>query len=493
MSIFLSVLLPVVFLLFEVALVGLVPQLAGPAAYMLMVAAPLLAAAACAWRGRAELAPARAAWFVLAVGLATWSLGAFSNLWEELVLGHSNLMYRNSALGFNLAAVPIAFLIASEWQPAGRQLVRVIDAVHALTLGVAFFLLAWALLTVRGEPDLLGVAVMIGLEDAENAFLIVGALVRWLAADDDAERDLFRSLTIYLAVYAALIVLNNHVIAGDLRFGPEYGLLITIAFALMAAFALRGPVTVMPLHPWPGLVRAVRVASPLVLAGALLIVALFLIRVNYTAGVAAILIAVVGYGLRNTVAQMTHIERGDTLQRERSELQTLAWTDALTGVPNRYFLDQALDRVWRRDLRTSRPLAVLMIDIDHFKLLNDRFGHPTGDACLRQVARVLQEALVRPGDVLARYGGEEFIALVQDADAAGGHVVAERLRSAVEGLRIEHPDSPFGVVTVSVGVAGATPAGDAAATGLVKAADRALYEAKCAGRNQVRSLPADAA
>jgi diguanylate cyclase (GGDEF)-like protein len=95
--------------------------------------------------------------------------------------------------------------------------------------------------------------------------------------------------------------------------------------------------------------------------------------------------------------------------------------------------------------------------------------------------------------VLARYGGEEFIALVQDADAAGGHVVAERLRSAVEGLRIEHPDSPFGVVTVSVGVAGATPAGDAAATGLVKAADRALYEAKCAGRNQVRSLPADAA
>ncbi|MES1163592.1 MAG: hypothetical protein ABUL50_11080, partial [Rhizobacter sp.] len=164
MSIFLSVLLPVVFLLFEVALVVLLPHLAGVAAYVLMVAAPLLAAAACAWRGRSELPPARAAWFVLAVGLATWSLGAFSNLWEELVLGHSNLMYRNSALGFNLAAVPIAFLIASEWQPAGRQLVRVIDGIHALTLGVAYFLLAWAFLTVRGEPDLPGVAVMIGLE-----------------------------------------------------------------------------------------------------------------------------------------------------------------------------------------------------------------------------------------------------------------------------------------------------------------------------------------
>jgi len=236
-------------------------------------------------------------------------------------------------------------------------------------------------------------------------------------------------------------------------------------------------------------VRAVRVASPLVLAGVLLIVSLFLIRVSYAAGAAGILIAVIGYGLRNTVAQMRHIERGDTLQRERSELQTLAWTDALTGVPNRYFLDEALDRVWRRDLRARRPLAVLMIDIDHFKLLNDRYGHPTGDACLRQVARVLQSALVRPGDVLARYGGEEFIALIQDADAAGGQVVGERLRAAVEGLRIEHRGSPFGIVTISVGVASATPVGDAAPTSLIQAADRALYEAKCAGRNLVRGLP----
>jgi len=484
-----SILLPVVFLLSEVAFLVFVPDLAGPAAYVLMVAAPLLAALACAWRGRSEAAPARGAWFMLAAALSIWSLGAFSNLWQELVLGNANLMYRDSSLAFNLAAVPIAFLIASEWQPAGRRLVRVFDGVLALTLGFAYFLLAWTMLTARGAPDLAGVAVMIGLEDAENVFLLGGALVRWLAADDDAERDLFRSLAIYLAVYTALIVNNNHVLAGDPRFGPQFGVLITIAFALLAAFALHGPATVMPLHPWPRLVRAVRVASPLVLAGVLLIVSLFLIRVSYAAGAAGILIAVIGYGLRNTVAQMRHIERGDTLQRERSELQTLAWTDALTGVPNRYFLDEALDRVWRRDLRARRPLAVLMIDIDHFKLLNDRYGHPTGDACLRQVARVLQSALVRPGDVLARYGGEEFIALIQDADAAGGQVVGERLRAAVEGLRIEHRGSPFGIVTISVGVASATPVGDAAPTSLIQAADRALYEAKCAGRNQVRGLP----
>lgn len=484
-----SILLPVVFLLLEGAILVFLPHLAGAAAYVLMVAAPLLTALACAWRGRTEAAHARAAWFVLAFALSIWSLGAFSNLWQEFVLGQANLMYRDSSLAFNLAAVPITFLIASEWQPAGRRLLRVIDGAHALTLGVAYFLLIWAMLTARGAPDLAGVTVIVRLEDAENLFMLSGALVRWVAADDDAERNLFRSLAIYLAAYTALIVCNNHLIAGDPRLGPEFGLLSTAAFALLAAFALHGPATVMPLHPWPRLVRAVRVASPLLLAGVLLIVSLFLIQVNYAAGAAGILIAVVGYGLRNTVAQMRHIERGDTLQRERSELQTIAWTDALTGVANRYFLDAALDRVWHRDLRAKRPLAVLMIDIDHFKLMNDRYGHPTGDACLRQVAKVLQDALVRPGDVLARYGGEEFIALIEDADAAGGHVVGERLRAAVEALGIEHRGSPFGVVTVSVGVASATPLGDTAAASLVKAADSALYEAKCAGRNLVRSMP----
>ena len=324
LSVFMPILLPVVFLLLEGAILVFLPRVAGPAAYVLMVVAPLLAAIACAWRGRTEAAPARTAWFVLAVALSSWSVGAFNNLWQELVLGHANLMYRNSTLAFNLAAVPITFLIASEWQPVRRQLLRVIDGVHALTLGFAYFLLTWAMLTARGEPDLAGVAVMIGLEDAENLFMLAGASVRWFAADDDAERDLFRSLAIYLALYTALIVCNNHVIAGDPRFGPEYGVLITIAFALLAAFALHGPATVMPLHPWPRLVRAVRVASPLVLAGVLLIVSLFLIRVNFAAGTAGILIAVVGNGLRNTVAQMRHIERGDTLQRERSELQTIA-------------------------------------------------------------------------------------------------------------------------------------------------------------------------
>jgi diguanylate cyclase (GGDEF)-like protein len=127
-----------------------------------------------------------------------------------------------------------------------------------------------------------------------------------------------------------------------------------------------------------------------------------------------------------------------------------------------------------------------MIDIDHFKLLNDRYGHPVGDGCLREVARALQRALVRPDDVLARYGGEEFIVLLRDSPAASAQVVAERLRASVQDLRIQNAGSPERVVTVSIGVASAELTDEAVAARLVEDADRALYEAKCAGRNLVK-------
>jgi diguanylate cyclase (GGDEF)-like protein len=133
-----------------------------------------------------------------------------------------------------------------------------------------------------------------------------------------------------------------------------------------------------------------------------------------------------------------------------------------------------------------------MIDIDHFKLLNDQFGHLAGDACLREVARVLQ-TLMRPDDLLARYGGEEFIALLRGVDASGAQIVAERLCAAVRDLRLAHAGSPFGVVTVSIGVASAMLDGESVPDRLVEAADRALYQAKCAGRNQSRSSGAGAA
>jgi len=179
------------------------------------------------------------------------------------------------------------------------------------------------------------------------------------------------------------------------------------------------------------------------------------------------------------------LERGDHLHRQRVELQALAWTDALTGVANRHYLDHVLSEATAQAEAPPRTLAVLMLDIDHFKRLNDSLGHASGDECLRQVAAALRQSLSRPGDLLARYGGEEFIALLQGSDLEGALQVAERARLAVEGLAIPHPAWPAGRVTISIGCASGQAGSAAEMRHLISAADQALYAAKAAGRNRV--------
>ena len=180
-------------------------------------------------------------------------------------------------------------------------------------------------------------------------------------------------------------------------------------------------------------------------------------------------------------------------------LQQLLSTDALTGIANRRRFDVALAREWRRAARARMPLSLLMIDVDHFKAFNDYCGHQQGDECLRQVARVLVNAVGRPGDLVARYGGEEFICLLPAIDDAGARAVADRLLRAVRAAAIAHPRSPSGPrLTISIGVA--TTADFAGGPdALMALADRLLYAAKDAGRDrfmsgalgrgQVRGLP----
>ncbi|SMH60581.1 diguanylate cyclase domain-containing protein [Azospirillum agricola] len=175
-------------------------------------------------------------------------------------------------------------------------------------------------------------------------------------------------------------------------------------------------------------------------------------------------------------------------KRLEEELAVAARTDGLTGLANRRSFDEALDHAWMRARRTSAPLSLLLIDIDRFKLFNDAYGHPAGDACLRRVAATMAGLARRPGDLAARYGGEEMAVILPDTDEAGAVELAERLRSAIQGLDLEHAHNPpSGVVTVSIGVAATVPPdGDRLEPAtLVAAADGALYAAKHAGRNRV--------
>jgi diguanylate cyclase (GGDEF)-like protein len=171
---------------------------------------------------------------------------------------------------------------------------------------------------------------------------------------------------------------------------------------------------------------------------------------------------------------------------ERRVIAELAEHDALTGAKNRRVFDEQLNRLWTQAVNDRRPLAILLIDVDHFKDYNDRYGHQAGDVALQQVAQAVQAQIHRPFDVLSRYGGEEFAALLYDIDAQRARDIAERMRLAVSTMAIEHRGSRVArVVTISIGVAAIQPVADRGPLGALQLADEALYAAKVRGRNRI--------
>lgn len=169
-------------------------------------------------------------------------------------------------------------------------------------------------------------------------------------------------------------------------------------------------------------------------------------------------------------------------------LLRLSLNDSLTGIANRRAFEARFAEEWHRAGRSGAPLALLLLDVDHFKAYNDNLGHPAGDECLRQVATRLQGSMRRPEDLLARYGGEEFAVLLPATDSAGAMIFAHHLLNVLHRAALPHPASPVSQhVTLSIGVASTKQFADRAPAALVAAADAALYAAKAGGRDRIES------
>ena len=178
----------------------------------------------------------------------------------------------------------------------------------------------------------------------------------------------------------------------------------------------------------------------------------------------------------------------ETLGRMNAELSTLASTDALTGLPNRRQFDATLHKEWYRALRDATPLGLLMIDVDRFKPLNDRFGHQTGDRFLACVGQVIRDNVRRASDLAARYGGEEFAVVLPGTGAAGALEIAEVIRRAVAAADTRGIVEGGYPLSVSIGVAATVALAGGGSASLVHSADSALYQAKRNGRNRVEIL-----
>jgi diguanylate cyclase (GGDEF)-like protein len=238
-----------------------------------------------------------------------------------------------------------------------------------------------------------------------------------------------------------------------------------------------------PVDPTPRLyVRSNGNNSLFVVAGKPL-TAVFALWQREALRIGAVVLALALFLLGSSIVLAREIGRRANAE---SRLEEMATTDALTGLKNRRKFDDVIESEWRRAMRQKTPIALLMIDADHFKSYNDTFGHQAGDQVLVGIAICISDSVRRAGDCAARYGGEEFAVLLPNTSAADAFKVAEAIRGKVQGWSDDETSS-----TVSCGIASLVPAIGMDWSILVSAADKALYAAKAGGRNQsvVASLP----
>jgi len=183
------------------------------------------------------------------------------------------------------------------------------------------------------------------------------------------------------------------------------------------------------------------------------------------------------------------LEARNLLEERAKSLESLSTTDGLTQIPNRLHFERCLEGAWAQAILEQQPVSVLLVDLDHFKNINDTYGHSIGDECLKAAAQSMVKGMLRESDRVARWGGEEFIILLPNADRGAAQTVAHRVLKAVGNTRIPYPGGMVRLAC-SIGVATLNPRDRCEAKDLINDADRALYEAKSQGRNRVVAFAA---
>jgi diguanylate cyclase (GGDEF)-like protein len=448
----------------------------------LVIGVNLLKIACCLWLfTKLTSHPARFRWLLVAAGGLLTNISNQIYVWRSLLFHGDNYLSGAALFFIALACIPVLLSIALNFNKEDALAVRLIDAALCLILSYFFFVMILF-------PAGIGTNFIFSnrLIDFEDGFLLICASLQFFASDSGEDRRFLYVFFFYMALSVPVLAVRNRwyvnypSILWDLAL--DVGPLLFILLAINPS-----PAWVRNLHPPTRIVHMARGGSPLFMSLALTLLGIGVSHSHPYPGNACILLGIIGYGLRNAIIHGKLMETENRLLVAQRELEIQASRDGLTGIPNRRLFDETMRREWRSMVQRGGSLAVLMIDIDFFKDLNDVYGHQTGDACLTAVAEAIQAMLPRTGDFVARYGGEEFAVILPGTSFDGVLTVAERLRLAVAELAIVNAKSPYQRITVSIGGA----VGDAVSVPdlsfLIKAADEALYRAKREGRHRTEA------
>ena len=429
----------------------------------------------------------RILWHMLGASILVASSAADLLVWTQL-RGAEDPSLGLILLLNTLYGAALLLTVSLQLDPRVLRPLREMSAFLSAAIGAFCFVLVFSVVSIRGHnrPDSL--LFVTHLFSAISLYIALVATIRMLGTDRIEERSFFYIASVFLWANTIVPAVRNHF---HIKYNYAWlDLLIPIPYlVLVIAAGLGPPKRIRQWQPSTRVSSIVRSGSTAFLSFGLLLLGTAVSRMHFWIGAAAALLSVICYSALNLVLLSHGIEAEEALLAAKQKLEDLAGLDGLTGIPNRRTLDQRLDFEFQAARRSGQPISLLMIDVDLFKFLNDSKGHLVGDAYLVQVAQTLRDCLSRTNDFVARYGGEEFVILLPTTPDAGAVTVAGRLHTAIAQLGLEHPASPTGKLTVSIGCTTADSFMHPSSVSLIRAADRALYLAKTHGRDRTEFLP----
>lgn len=460
--------------------------------YLLWAFWALLAALACLWRAFHCPHSIRTHWRLAAASLFFIFIAAAIEAPAEIFFKAVPTVASIGDFFFFASFVPILLAITLPDEGAFGRSAFLLDSFQAAACTCLAYTALFGAFPFSSEPaNAMPYAPLEYVYDFEYvAVVLLAALRLLLGTRNKPDRYYFRVILLYTSLYAICSGIYNHYV-GKYSLTNGMDALNDIPSAALALAAIFAPAAVpiaesdsSPAASRPTLVRLIDNARPVFLSLALIGLSAVVAVRHFAVAFAFIVGAFILYSLRASLLQHKLEQAQAALEQSNSRLSEIALLDSLTGVSNRRSFDQIFAIEWGRAQRTRQPLSLLLIDVDHFKRINDTHGHQAGDECLRNTARLLSAALDRPADLIARYGGDEFAILLAETDSLGAFTVAVRIRSAVA------KDSTMASTptTLSIGVSTWNAVGEASSDELIRAADRALYAAKHNGRDRIELI-----